>query len=60
MCAWVGHVTPAATVRDKEGPLLLGVEMGGDGEPRWRLVRCTRCDSWLPHEVPAHPTADLL
>ncbi|MGH9094682.1 MAG: DUF2127 domain-containing protein, partial [Acidimicrobiales bacterium] len=28
--------------------------------PRWRLVRCTRCDSWLPHEVPAHPTADML
>ncbi len=61
VCAWVGHVTPAAAVRDLSGPLLLGVEMGGTGgEPPWRLVCCTRCDGWVAVEVPAPATAEVL
>jgi uncharacterized membrane protein (DUF2068 family) len=54
VCAWRGHETPAATAASLEaGGLILGVEIDA-GEPgrAWRLVRCLRCDAWIPAPRP--------
>ena len=44
VCAWSGHVAPAASVaRLRPQDAALGVDVG----PAQRLVRCLRCDAWL-------------
>jgi uncharacterized membrane protein (DUF2068 family) len=53
-CSFNGHVlvgTDAAHVRTEDE--LFARELGG---LRW--YRCIRCDSWIPHALPASPTRD--
>src|SRR2546423_11130716 len=57
VCSFRRHVTPAAEVeRLRPEDAGLGVDLP-DGR---RLVRCTRCDVWLPVPKPAEPAAQTL
>jgi uncharacterized membrane protein (DUF2068 family) len=57
VCSFEGHVTPAASVsRVQDDDAGLGIDLP-DGR---RLVRCIRCDVWLPVHPPAEPTAEHL
>jgi uncharacterized membrane protein (DUF2068 family) len=55
-CAFGGHVLVGTDVRTIEAKDDLIVRQYG--MLRWH--RCLRCDSWVPHPVPEHPTRDRL
>jgi uncharacterized membrane protein (DUF2068 family) len=57
ICSLEGHVTPAATAaRMRPEDAGLGVDLP-DGR---RLVRCMRCDVWLPVHPPAVPMSETM
>src|ERR1700738_2886471 len=57
VCAFRGHVTPAATVAALE-PEDRG--FGIDVHPTWRICRCLRCDAWIGGPPPPTPGSDRL
>jgi uncharacterized membrane protein (DUF2068 family) len=57
VCAFAGHVTPAASVaRLRPEDARLGVDVA----PGRRLSRCLRCDAWREAPPPASPSREVL
>jgi uncharacterized membrane protein (DUF2068 family) len=57
VCAWRGHVAPAATVaRLTPEDAGIGVDLP-DGR---RFARCLRCDAWVAGSVPSSPAGPSL